>query len=428
MKSDPQACQYTALRAATLIEAGTLTAETLVRSCLEHIEARDGPIQAWAHLDSAGAIESARRADAGSRTGLLHGIPVGFKDNIDTARMPTAYGSPIHAGHRPAHDAACVALSRHAGAIVLGKTASTEFAYREPSRCTNPHDAARSPGGSSSGSAAAVAAHMVPLAAGTQTAGSVIRPAAYCGVHAIMPRHGELSFAGIKNLAESFDTLGFMARDLDDLALFGAVLQMTPYREVGAGLEGAPKLAVYRSAFWDEAQPAARAHFDTLVATLARRGAAIEEVSLPGLDERMLQACWTVTKFEGGRQLIDEWRNHRDGLSEAARQLVRDAQGIPLAEYHEAMRRIEAGRRELQDRLAGYDATLSLSSAGEAPLGLHDTGPVTFNYLWTVAHLAALNLPLFTGPKGLPIGIQVVSVDRDLLGLLKVGRWIERGI
>jgi Asp-tRNA(Asn)/Glu-tRNA(Gln) amidotransferase A subunit family amidase len=424
MKREPHT--LTASEAVEHIAAGQLTSEALVRSCLERIGARDAQVRAWAHLDHDAAIAAARRADAGPRRGILHGIPVGFKDVIDTADQPTAYGSRIYADHQPAADAACVAMSREAGALVLGKTASTEFAYRHPSDCTNPHHPGHSPGGSSSGSAAAVADTMVPLAVGTQTSGSVIRPAAYCGVHAIKPGYGELSFSGVRHLSESLDTLGCMARSLEDLALFLAALQLREYRRVGDGLARSPRLAVYRSELWDDALPDARSRFDEAVQRLARAGAEITEIANPGLDRKLLGACWTVTKFEAGRVLMHDFRHHRGAMSAAAQALVDDARAIGLDAYHAACVELERGRNHLLSQLAPFDGTLTLSAVGEAPVGLHDTGPVLFNYLWTLAWTPALNLPVMQGDTGLPIGLQVIGARHGEQALLATGRWIER--
>lgn len=424
MRSEP--CFLTASEAVEQLERGALSAEALLRSCLERITERNDTLRAWAYLAGEQAMQAARRADSVPRSGLLHGIPVGVKDVIDTADMPTAYGSPIYTGSRPPVDATCVSLARHAGAIVIGKTASTEFAYRHPSACTNPHNSGHSPGGSSSGSAAAVADHMIPLAIGTQTSGSVIRPAAYCGVHAIKPGYGELSFAGVRHLSESLDTLGCMARSIEDLALFSAVLQMVKYHPVGDGLTRAPHLAVYRSDYWEDAQPAARRQFDAGLACLARHGATLTEISNPGRDKALLDACWTVTKFEAGRVFMHEWQHHRDRMSQAAQSLVTDARAIGLSAYHAAVVALQTGREQLCAQLAPFDATITLSSVGEAPIGLHDTGPVLFNYLWTLAWTPALNLPLMTGDSGLPIGLQVIGSRHGESSLLSTGRWIER--
>jgi amidase len=424
MKREPHT--LSASEAVARMAAGELSAETLVRSCLERIDARDAQVHAWAHLDRDAALVQARRADSSPRTGLLRGVPVAFKDVIDTADQPTAYGSPIYTGNRPVADAACVALTREAGAVVLGKTASTEFAYRHPSACTNPHNPAHSPGGSSSGSAAAVADTMVPLAVGTQTSGSVIRPAAYCGVHAIKPGYGELSFSGVRHLSESLDTLGCMARSIEDLSLFLAALQMRAYRPVGDGLARSPRLAVYRSELWDDAKPDARRRFDDAVNRLAQAGAEVCDIANPGLDRKLLDACWAVTKFEAGRVLVHEYRHHRAAMSSAAQGLVEDARAIGLEAYHAACAELERGRNHLLAQLAPFDGTLTLSAVGEAPLGLHDTGPVLFNYLWTLAWTPALNLPVMRGDTGLPIGLQVIGARHGEQALLATGRWIER--
>jgi amidase len=267
---------------------------------------------------------------------------------------------------------------------------------------------------------------MVPLAVGTQTSGSVIRPAAYCGVHAIKPGYGELSFSGVRHLSESLDTLGCMGRSIEDLSLFLAALQMREYRAVGNGLARAPRLAIYRSDLWDDARPDARKQFDEVIERLGQAGAELTEVANPGLDRKWLDACWTVTKFEAGRVLVHEYRSHREGMSAAAQALVNDAQGIDLPAYHAAGAELERGRNHLLAQLAPYDATLTLSAVGEAPLGLHDTGPVLFNYLWTLAWTPALNLPVMKGDSGLPIGLQVIGPRRGEQALLATGRWIER--
>ena len=216
----PPLHELSAAEAARRIAAGEVTSEALVRACLERIEVREPNVAAWSWLDPGRAIEVARAKDRTGAQGPLHGVPIGVKDIVDTCEMPTAYGSPIYRNHRPVADAACIAHSRNAGAIVLGKTVTTEFAFRYPGRTRNPHDVRHSPGGSSSGSAAAVAEGMVPLAIGTQTAGSVIRPAAYCGVLGYKPTFGTVSLAGVRHLSESFDTLGCMARTLEDIALY----------------------------------------------------------------------------------------------------------------------------------------------------------------------------------------------------------------
>ena len=240
----------TATAAAMRVAAGELTSEQLVRACLERIAERDGDVCAWEYVDPAAALNEARARDSTPPRGPLHGVPVGVKDIIDTADMPTGYGSPIWRGHRPARDAACVALVREAGAVVLGKTVTTELAYFSPGRTANPHDLGRTPGGSSSGSAAAVADHMVPVALGTQTAGSIIRPAAFCGVVGYKPSFGTISRSGVMPFAETLDTVGSLAASVADAALLVSVAAGRPDLLVGDGPGQAPRVAVYRSAAW----------------------------------------------------------------------------------------------------------------------------------------------------------------------------------
>jgi len=417
--------ELTATEAVQMISQKKIRAVDLVEDCLERISSFDQSINAWTALDPEAAIAAAKKVDKKPTEQPLSGIPIGLKDNIETKDFPTTYGSAIYHGHRPAQDAVCVTLCKEAGTIILGKTASTEFAYRTPSSCKNPHNPGHSPGGSSSGSAAAVAANMVPLALGTQTGGSVIRPAAYCGVYALKPRYGDLSFAGVKNLAHSFDTLGCMARSLEDLSLFYCGLQKTPNRKIDSSSIKAPKIAIYRTAFWDQSQPAAIEKFETMLERLSSSGAQLHEVRLDSLDREMLTASWTINKFEGSRHFLRDSLTSPQLLSEAARALVQEGMEISFEDYQEARSVFEKARTLISATLAGFDGVVTLSSPGEAPAGLQDTGPVTFNFIWTATYLPALNLPFFTGPTGLPIGMQVVGTGSHHQ-LLEMGSWIEK--
>jgi Asp-tRNA(Asn)/Glu-tRNA(Gln) amidotransferase A subunit family amidase len=417
--------ELTASEAVELISKKKIKAVDLVGDCLERISSLDGSIKAWTHLNPEAAIAAAKRADESPSVKPLTGIPIGLKDNIETKDFPTTYGSAIYQGHRPAQDAVCVTLCKEAGTIILGKTASTEFAYRTPSTCRNPHNLEHSPGGSSSGSAAAVAANMIPLALGTQTGGSVIRPAAYCGVYALKPRYGDLSFAGVKNLAHSFDTLGCMARSLEDLSLFYSALQNTPKQKINTASIDTPKIAIYRTAFWDQAQPAAIDSFEAMLTRLSSSKAQLHEVRLDSLDREMLTASWTINKFEGSRHFLRDSLTSPELLSEAARALVQEGMAISFEDYQEARSVFERARSLITATLAGFDGVITLSSPGEAPAGLQDTGPVTFNFIWTATYLPALNLPFYTGPSGLPMGMQVVGTGTHHQ-LLEMGSWIEK--
>ena len=417
--------ELTATEAVEMLSQKKIQTLDLVIDCLERISSLDKSIEAWTSLDPDAVITAAKRADEKPSTQPLTGIPIGLKDNIETIDFPTTYGSAIYKGHFPAQDAVCVTLCKEAGTIIMGKTASTEFAYRTPSSCKNPHNLAHSPGGSSSGSAAAVAAQMVPLAIGTQTAGSVIRPAAYCGVYALKPRYGDLSFAGVKNLAHSFDTLGCMARSLEDLSLFYCALQKTPNQKIDTSLIDAPTISIYRTAFWDQAQPAAVESFEKMLTTLSANKAQLHEVRLDSLDKEMLTASWTINKFEGSRYFLQDALTSPELMSEAARALVQEGLEISFDHYQAARAVFERARSLISATLAEFDGVVSLSSPGEAPVGLQDTGPVTFNFIWTSTYLPALNIPFFKGPSGLPMGMQVVGTGTHHQ-LLEMGSWIEK--
>lgn len=415
----------TASELAELISQRKVSVLDVVNSCLDKIAETDSSIHAWTTICAEQARKTASMFDTTGATATLAGIPIGIKDNINTKGVVTTYGSPIYSEHRPDHDATIVSLCKHAGTIPLGKTASTEFAYRTAGPCKNPNDLQHSPGGSSSGSAAAVAARMVPLALGTQTGGSVIRPASYCGVYGLKPRYGDFGFAGVKNLAHSFDTLGFMARSLQDLSLFYCSLHNMPVHALSGHQVGAPKIGIYRTAFWDEAQPAAKDAFETMLKVLSKSGANLHEVRLDELDRRMLTSSWVINKYEGSRHLLHDWLFNREKLSGPAQDLVQEGMKIDHKDYEQAQR-VFVQARSLMSRIFNeFDAIVSLSSPGEAPEGISDTGPVTFNFIWTASYLPALNLPFFKGPKGLPIGMQIIG-PKSHQHLFDASHWIEQ--
>jgi Asp-tRNA(Asn)/Glu-tRNA(Gln) amidotransferase A subunit family amidase len=420
--------ELSATEAAAQIADGNISSEALVRACLERIEAREPDVAAWIYLDPHHALAQARQRDSEAATGPLHGIPVGFKDIVDTADMPTAYGSPIYRDCRPATDAVCVTNTRAAGGIVMGKTVSTEFAFRYPGRTANPHNRLYSPGGSSSGSAAAVADCMVPLAIGTQTGGSVIRPAAYCGVYGYKATYNLLSFAGVRHLAESFDNLGCMARTLDDIALFRSVLMAIPPQPIGAGVETPPRIAFCRTPYWQEAQDATRELIEGAAGRFAAAGADVVNFELPPSFDDILDLTWQVTHFECARCFAYDYAEHAESISGAVRDAVEAGRAVPYERYIENLRTLESLRTEIHAALDGFDAILTPSAVGEAPLGLGDTGPITFNFLWTVLHMPAITLPLFSGPNDLPIGAQLVARRHDDDRLLAIARWVERHI
>ena len=425
--SNTEPCRLSAIEIAGAIEAGSLTAEAVVASCLDRIAQREGTVRAWAHLDRAQALEAARASDRAGRSGLLKGVPFGIKDIFDTADMPAGYGSPIYAGCRPSWDASAADLPRKEGAILLGKTVTTEFANRHPGPTANPHNPAHSPGGSSSGSAAAVADFMVPLAIGTQTGGSVIRPAAYCGVVGFKPSFGLFPPAGMHMNTDSLDTVGIMARSVADIALFRAAMMADPYRPP-AMPDRAPRLALCRTRLWDKAQPEGRAALEAAAKRLAKAGAEIVDSELP-------RACDEVSEVQRRHSAFEAPRNHAPELYRHGALLSADLLGdgrieagrrLSLADFRAAWREADRMRAAAREWAGAFDAILTLPAAGEAPRTLDSTGPAIFNALWTVLHMPCLTLPAETGPNGLPVGIQLVGPRYHDARLLDAGLWVER--
>lgn len=417
-----------AMEAGARITRGEISSEDLVRACLARIEVREDTVGAWQFIDPDRALADARRRDGETARGLLHGIPIGVKDIIETADMPTTHGSEIYAGHMPGSDAPCVALAREAGAIILGKTVTTEFAAITPGKTKNPHDPTRIPGGSSSGSAAAVADHHVPIALGTQTIGSIVRPATYCGAVGYKPTFGTFSFAGIKRQAESMDTLGFMTRTVDDVGLFAAVLLGLDKAFETAPLASPPRVGVCRSPHWPKAEASTVAIMDRSIALLEKSGATLEDVELSANFDSVLDAQWTILLFESARVLAHERIRHRDLMSERLLELLDQGMAVPHADYVAALDLARRCRAEIAPVFGRYDALLTPSAAGEAPVGIQTPSDLLFQRLWTVLHLPCLTLPGFTGEAGLPVGIQFVGGHGDDMGLLRVARWVEERI
>jgi Asp-tRNA(Asn)/Glu-tRNA(Gln) amidotransferase A subunit family amidase len=411
---------------AARIAARETSCEAVVRDCLARIEAREPQVRAWAFLDPDLALADARDRDgAPTPHGPLHGVPLGVKDIIETARMPTSYGSPIYAGYRPRADAACVRRLEAAGAVVLGKTHTTEFAFFHPGPTRNPHDPGRTPGGSSSGSAAAVADGMVPLAIGTQTAGSVVRPAAFCGVHGFKPTFGALDLSGVKPFSPSLDTLGGFAGDAADLALLVRALG-------GAGdtsaVSGPPRIAVVRTPEWPAAEPASR---DAL-AEAARRaesaGARVEVLDLPEPFGAAAGAQLTIMEAEGAEALAWEYDERRDELSERLRESIERGRDLDPEAVAEARATAEVCRALLPQVFAAHDVLLVPSAPGEAPEGLGTTGDPTFCRTWTLLGCPVANVPGLRAPNGLPVGVQVVGAPGADATVLAAAGWLGQAL
>jgi amidase len=354
----------------------------------------------------------------GPRNRPLFGIPIGVKDVIDTADLPTQMGSPLYEGHRPTSDAACVGLARAAGAVILGKTITCEFAGMSPGPTTNPHNPAHTPGGSSSGSAAAVADFMVPVAFGTQTGGSVLRPASFCGVFGFKPTFGVFNRRGVFPAAESLDTLGLFARALADIELLGAVLGL-PSKRASPPFERAPRIGLCRTPLWKRAQPETITALEDAADRLARAGAPVQTVKLPDIFAGLRDAAReTINNYERSHAMAHEWNANKHKISDRLRKRIELGQAIPRSEYLAALQLGEQCRAQLPLVFENVDVLLAPCVNGEAPRGLSETGDPSFQTIWTILRTPALSLPTHQSPNGLPVGIQLVGpryTDRELL-------------
>jgi Asp-tRNA(Asn)/Glu-tRNA(Gln) amidotransferase A subunit family amidase len=356
--------------------------------------------------------------------GALHGLPIGVKDVLDTADMPSQSGTPNWAGYRPRADAACVAWARAAGGVVMGKTVTTEFATRQPGPTANPVNPAHTPGGSSSGSAAGVADGFFPLAFGTQTAGSIIRPAAFCGVVGFKPSFGAIPRLGMKVMAESLDTIGVMARSVADCALFAGAVARRDYGDPDTKPPRAARIGLCRSPVWDKAQPETHILWDRVTTALAKAGAVLCERELPAAYDALATAHPLVMNAESARAMGWEMQNRRDGISAVLRERLEWGLAQPTAALDQAL----AVFRTLQDGFAGVlddlDVLVTPAAPGEAPKGLEWTGDPAFNGYWTALHVPCLTVPAGSGPHGLPLGIQIVGRRGDDPAVLAWAQWV----
>ncbi len=429
----------TATQAAGLIRDHKLSALELTRACLEQIETAEPEVQAFAFLDPEHALGQARALDDmrkhGRPQGPLHGLPVGVKDIIDTQDMPTENGTVLHAGRQPRKDATVVSRLRAAGAVILGKTVTTELAVYGPNKTRNPHNPEHTPGGSSSGSAAAVAAHMLPLALGTQTNGSVIRPAAYCGVYGFKPSHGLISRSGILRQSPPLDTVGVMANSLLDLALLAEVLMgydpgdpaLRPVAQARL-LEVAsqpppvvPDLGFVRSPVWDQAEDETKAAFEELVAALGER---VTAVDLPAGFEQAVGLHGTIMEADLARSFAAEYQRGRDQLTGRLCEMIERGQRCLAVDYNRAVDAIPWLGHALEPLFERYDALLTPATTGPAPHGLGATGSPVFCTIWTLCGMPAVTLPLLQASNGLPLGVQLVGQKGDDARLLRTARWL----
>jgi Asp-tRNA(Asn)/Glu-tRNA(Gln) amidotransferase A subunit family amidase len=394
--------------------------EALVAACLERIRQRDGEVHAWAHVNP-NALEQARRLDQEAPRSPLHGVPVGIKDVIDTADMPTEYNSPIYRGHQPKWDAACVALLRRAGCVILGKTHTTEFANNNPAPTRNPHNLAHTPGGSSSGSAAAVADGMVPLALGTQTGGSVIRPAAYCGTLAIKPSFGAVNRAGLKFVSESLDTIGVFAQSIENL---GAAMQVLAGKSLPSFDGKNPRIGFCRTPRWGNADAATQKNLERAAEALGKAGAQVRDFELPRGSEALFDRHAVVMGFESARALAYEYLNFPEQVSANLRPRLEAGWKVTRKDYEEMQAIAADCRRALAQQLRELDFLLTPSAPSAAPASLASTGDPVFNRAWTLLGTPCVTLP-FGSDKGLPLAVQLVGACEADTGLLGWSRWVE---
>lgn len=422
------------------LQAGELTSAELVESCLAAIAAREDEIQAWTWLDPdharAQAVAADERRAAGRSPGPLNGVPIGIKDIFDTGDMPTEYGSPVYAGYRPDEDGAAVAKLRAAGAVIMGKTVSTELALYTPGKTRNPHNPAHTPGGSSSGSAAAVAAGMVPAAIGSQTAGSMIRPAAFCGVTGYKPSHGRNSRHGGLILSHALDTIGIFGRTVADCALVADTMSGPDDRDPDtakaahtpvlpdtlAVLPSPPRFAFVRTPMWDQAESAMK---DAVSSVARSLGEQCSTVDLPPAFNDGIAHHRTVMFFEVANNLGSLEAEHADSLSPKLREIVAEGKTISRAAYDGALSKISDYNTALEGIFADFDAILTPAAPGPAPSGLDKTGDPVFCALWTFCGSPAVGLPIPENAAGLPLGIQLVGRKGDDGALLRTARWLE---
>ncbi|MBI1201015.1 MAG: amidase [Rhodopseudomonas sp.] len=419
--------KLSAVEIATQVAAGTITCEQVARDCIARMQQREPVLRAWSYVDPDLILRQAKALDARTVRGPMHGVPVGVKDIIDTVDMPTEMGSPIYAGYRPQSDASCVALLRAAGALIFGKTVTCEFAGATPGITTNPHDPARTPGGSSSGSGAAVADFMVPLAFGTQTGGSVQRPSSYCGIVGYKPSYGLINPQGVRPAAESLDTVGLMARTVEDVELSARVLT------AGAPVAWLPgearvRVGLCRTFAWDKAEAATRDAIEDAARRLSTAGFAVKNIELPASCSDLPLTRETINDYERARAMSFEWQTHRAQLSEGLARTIGKGLTIPQARYIDALNLVERCRRDVAPLFERVDVLLTPTVNGEAPLGLSHTGDHGFQSIWTQLRLPAITLPTHAGPNGMPVGLQLIGPLYEDRALLAAAQLIFRAL
>ena len=433
--------QLSASDAAQKIRDGLISSEELVRACLARINETDDAIKAWVHLDPDNALQQANAMDhlrqTGKPTGPLHGVPVGIKDIFDTADMPTENGTPVYADRQPDRDALVISRLKEAGAVIMGKTCTTEVAFLAPSVTANPHNPQRTPGGSSSGSAAAVAVGHVPLALGSQTNGSTIRPASFCGIYGFKPSRGLIPRKGVLQTSRSLDQVGIFARTLDDTAIVADALQgfddtdplshTRPKPQMLAGAQSEPQIepdiAWFDGLFADRLDSASKEGFDELLSALPGR---VEKIPVPKTFDQAVKSHNIVHEYELLQHLGPDLEAGWQHVTDLLKDVITRARGYSQGQYEDALAMLAGTEDYFAQFFHDYDAVLSPSSTGEAPARNEGTGDPIFCTLWTFAGLPALSMPLLTGHEDLPIGVQLVGSFEGDDRLLRTAGWLHR--
>jgi Asp-tRNA(Asn)/Glu-tRNA(Gln) amidotransferase A subunit family amidase len=408
------------------IRTGLVTSEAIMLACIDRIEQREAEVGAFVCFDANAALASARLADQSEAKEPLHGVPFAIKDIIDTNMFPTGWGTTFYDGHQPSRNASCVEMFIRAGAIPFGKTVTTEFAYFKPGKTANPHNLNHTPGGSSSGSAAAVADNMLPFGFGSQTAASLIRPAAYCGIAGYKASHGSFDLQGVMSLSPSLDTLGFIAREIEDFELARSVLcGSTPAKLID--LEAAPlRISLFRGPHWQEGSLEMRDVCNRAVNGLKSAGAQTGELACPEVFKLLTAAQKTVMGYEVAHARIFEYSRYEDQLSLQFKQLVESGLAVSRSDYESACTTRDRAARILEMMFIDTDIILTPAAPGEAPLGLDATGDPLFSRGWNLLKVPCISIPYGKGPNGLPLSVQLVArlgADDDLLAAAK---WVDR--
>ncbi|MFT4564988.1 MAG: Asp-tRNA(Asn)/Glu-tRNA(Gln) amidotransferase A subunit family amidase [Gammaproteobacteria bacterium] len=418
--------ELSASAAAQLLRDKSISAVELTQACLQRIAERNNDVGAFRHIDPDFSLAQAARADRDVPRSPLHGIPFAVKDVIDTRDFPTEYGTKIHAGRRPSVDAKCVSLMREAGAVLLGKVVSTEYAMFTPNETRHPMNLEHTAGGSSSGTAAAVCDRMVPIAFGNQTAGSLIRPAAYCGVYGLKPTYGTTDGAGILPLQLYFDTLGYMARCIEDLQSFYGIVsekdQTTQWPEAQPA-----KIGICETFQWEFAEPASRSVLTQAAKLFARHGNHIEPFGLPSAHKDLVAVHRRVLYSGIATSLDEDFRNHADQMSDQLLDLLEEGRRTTAQEFHQAKTIAAKCRASVNDCFGDLDAIICPSAPAEAPHGWATGNPI-FQVSWTLLGVPCLNLPVGIGPNGLPVGIQLIGRQYDDKKLLALGQHLTRDL